>query len=130
MAYRDDRHALAHQVRELELENEELREQVETLKQQAKLHRAQDRARQKAGALKACAVCSGSLLPVAVFAGRDLGSPIPLSASTVRFGDPSGGFTRSAPVKSLVCASCGFIHSFIDIKGELDDAAEDALGDE
>jgi hypothetical protein len=42
--------------------------------------------------------------------------PIPLAVSTVRFGDPSGGFTRSAPIKTLVCSSCGFIHNFIDIQ--------------
>jgi hypothetical protein len=58
---------------------------------------------------------------VALFAGRDLKNPIPLVLSTARFGDPGGGFSRSAPLKSKVCSSCGFIHSFIDI--EAPDAA-------
>ncbi len=60
-------------------------------------------------------MCGGSLLPVAVFAGRH-DAPVPLQVSTARFGDPGGGFTRSAPIKALACASCGFIHNFIDIE--------------
>lgn len=114
VAYRDDRHALSLQVADLERENEALREQVATLEEQARQAREADREQRRAGALKKCAVCGGSLLPVALFAGRDR-NPIPLSLSTSRFTDPEGGFTRSAPVKSMVCSACGFIHSFMDI---------------
>lgn len=115
MPYRDDRLALSLQVAELERENEALRDQLEQLKETARRERAADREQRKAGALKACAMCGGSLLPVAVFAGRER-APIPLAVSTVRFGNPNGGFNRSAPMKSMVCSSCGFIHSFIDIQ--------------
>ncbi len=99
---------------QLERENEALREQVATLEEQARRAREADREQRRVGALKQCAVCGGSLLPVALFAGRDR-NPIPLSLSTSRFTDPEGGFTRSAPVKSMVCSACGFIHSFMDI---------------
>ncbi len=116
MAYRDDRQALSLQVAALEHENERLREQVEQLEGDAKRTRDEDRAlRQKTGTARDCVMCGGSLLPVAVFAGRDLRAPIPIALSTLRFGDPDGGFTRSAPVKAKVCSSCGFIHCFIDI---------------
>ena len=116
MAYRDDRQALSLQVADLERENEELRQQVEQLEQAAKRQRSQEREDRRTKSLRSCAVCGGSLLPVALFAGRDLKHPIPLSLSTARFGDPGGGFSRSAPLKSKVCASCGFIHTFIDIE--------------
>lgn len=115
MSYRDDRLALSLQISALERENEDLKAEVNALKAAAKRDRDVERETRRAGALRACAMCGGSLLPVAMFAGRDR-SPIPLAVSTVRFGDPGGGFTRSAPIKSLVCSSCGFIHSFIDIQ--------------
>lgn len=115
VSYRDDRLALSLQIAELERENEELKGEVAQLKERARQERAADREKRRVGALRACAMCGGSLLPVAMFAGRDR-SPIPLAVSTVRFGDPAGGFTRSAPIKSLVCSSCGFVHSFIDIQ--------------
>lgn len=115
MSYRDDRQALALQIAELERENEELKHEVEQLKESAKQTRDADRELARTKAFKACVLCGGSLLPVAMFAGRDR-SPIPLALSTVRFGDPAGGFTRSAPIKSLVCSSCGFIHNFMDIR--------------
>lgn len=114
MPYRDDREALSLQVAELERENEELKEQIDDLRAEAKRQRDEDRNVRQSGALKACVICGGSLLPVAVFAGRE-NNPVPLSLSTLRFGSPRGGFTHSAPIKALVCSSCGFIHSFIDI---------------
>jgi hypothetical protein len=115
MAYRDDRQALSLQVADLERENEELKEEVAQLKAKAKQDRTQERENRRVRAFQSCAICGGQLLPVAVFAGRDHGKPIPLSMSTARFGAPDGGFSRSAPLKSKVCSSCGFIHSFIDI---------------
>lgn len=102
------------QVAELERENEELKEQIDDLRAEAKRQRDEARNVRQSGALKACVICGGSLLPVAVFAGRE-NNPVPLSLSTLRFGSPRGGFTHSAPIKALVCSSCGFIHSFIDI---------------
>lgn len=125
MAYRDDRIALSLQIAELERQNEELKTEVAQLKDSAKRERAADREKRRAGAGRACTACGGSLLPVAMFAGRDR-APIPLALSTVRFGDPGGGFTRSAPIKTLVCASCGFIHNFIDIQAP---EAADVTGD-
>lgn len=121
MAYRDDRQALSLQVAALEQENERLRDQVEQLEGETKRLRDEERAeRLKTGTGRDCVMCGGSLLPVALFAGRNLRSPIPIALSTLRFGDPDGGFTRYAPVKAKVCSSCGFIHSFIDIvEGEL-----------
>jgi len=116
--YRDDRQALTLQVAELERENEQLREEIATLKDDAKRQRDEDReVRKRESTERGCVSCGGSLLPVAVFAGRDLRSPIPISLSTLRFGDPAGGFTRSAPMKAKVCSSCGFVHCFIDIAG-------------
>lgn len=116
MAYRDDRQALSLQVAALEQENERLREQVDQLEGETKRLRDEDRAeRLKTGTGRDCVMCGGSLLPVALFAGRNLRAPIPIVTSTLRFGDPEGGFTRSAPVKAKVCSSCGFIHCFIDI---------------
>jgi len=54
-------------------------------------------------------------LPVAVVAGHDVRNPLPLKMSTMRFISPEGGFTASAPIRSYACASCGFIHNFIDM---------------
>jgi hypothetical protein len=85
------------------------------MKADARRQRDEQHEVRKAGAFRGCALCGGSLLPVAVFAGQNHRSPLPLNVSTLRFGDPSGGFTGSAPIKSKVCSSCGFIHQFIDI---------------
>lgn len=114
MPYRDDREALALAVADLERENAELKDQVDQLEKAAKVKREEARVKQKESAQRGCLLCGGSLLPVAVFAGIDR-KPIPLSMSTLRFGSPDGGFTRSAPVKAKVCSSCGYIHHFIDI---------------
>ena len=114
MGYRDDRDAMAMQIAELERDNIRLREA---------LGHAEDRARdvqderheQRRSAHKACVMCGGTLLPVAIFAGHDTRQPLPLSMSTLRFTSPAGGFTHAAPVHSLACSSCGFIHNFIDV---------------
>jgi hypothetical protein len=120
VAYRDDRQALALQLADLERENQELREEVGRLQDAAKRQRVEteDEAR-RAAAQRGCVMCGGSLLPVALYAARDIRSPLPLSISTLRFGDPEGGFTRSAPIMAKVCATCGFIHTWIDIEGSI-----------
>jgi hypothetical protein len=119
VVYRDDRQALSLQVAELERENVELREQIEQLQDNARRARSEEReTRHRAGVERGCVMCGGSLLPVALFAGRDLAAPLPISLSTMRFGAPQGGFTRAAPVKAKVCSSCGYIHAFIDIGAE------------
>lgn len=141
--YRDDRQALALQVAELERENERLRREIHRLENEGKKMRDAERQEKRASALQFCALCGGSLHAVALFAGREARAPIPLSVSTTRFGDPQGGFTRSAPLKSRVCSSCGFVHNFIDfgtpeaaevtgsfmradaIEGELEDSSDD-----
>jgi hypothetical protein len=115
MAYRNDLQALTLQLAEVERENEELRAENESLRAETQRVRDQAHEHRRKEGTRACSVCGGSLLAVALFAGRDHGSPLPLSLSTLRFVDPNGGFTRSAPVKSLVCSSCGFIHNFIDL---------------
>lgn len=115
VVYRDDRQALSLQVAELERENQQLQGELESMRADARRQRDEEHEQRKAGAFRGCALCGGSLLPVAVFAGRNHRSPLPLNVSTLRFGDPSGGFTGSAPIKSKVCSSCGFIHQFIDI---------------
>ncbi len=66
--------------------------------------------------MRKCTVCGGALLPVAVFAGRNDRSPLPLRMSTMRFVNPAGGFTHSAPILAKACSSCGFIHHFIDMR--------------
>jgi hypothetical protein len=113
--YRDDRQALSLAVADLERENAELKEQIDQLQSDAAAAREQDRDDRKKSANRGCVLCGGSLLPIAIFAG-DNRKPVPLSMSTLRFGNPGGGFTRSAPVKAKVCSSCGFIHHFIDIE--------------
>lgn len=123
VTYRDDRQALALQLAELEHRNEELRSEVVQLRDDARTRRQQEHEQRKSGAHRGCAVCGGSLLPVALFAGRDLRTPIPLLLSTSRFGNPGGGFTRAAPLKSMACSSCGFVHNFIDIVAPEPEAA-------
>lgn len=115
MAYRDDRDALEYRVRELESENRLLREQLAA---ERSARRAVVAARDAARAKRvrgACAFCGGTLLPVAMFAGHDVANPLPLGISTLRFGDPKGGFTHFAPVRAFACTSCGFLHPFIDM---------------
>lgn len=113
--YRDELQALSLQIADLERENEELKALVDELKEEGRRLRAADREHRRAGARKSCLACGGSMLPVAMFAGRER-TPVPLAISTLRFGDPSGGFSRSTTIKSMVCSSCGFIHNFIDMQ--------------
>ncbi len=115
MAYRDDREALEYRVRELEQENRRLREALATEEDRRRAAVASRNAARTRKMRGSCAICGGTLLPVAMFAGNDVGSPLPLGISTLRFGDPRGGFTHFAPVHSLACTSCGFIHAFIDM---------------
>lgn len=120
MAYRDDRQALELQLADLRRQNEELREELEKERVKAVAARAEDRDRRHDSALRECTVCGGALLPVAVFSGRNDRSPLPLRMSTLRFVNPAGGFTHSAPILAKACSSCGFIHHFIDMHGEGD----------
>ncbi|MBL4683937.1 MAG: hypothetical protein JKY37_05065 [Nannocystaceae bacterium] len=115
MSYRDDRQALELQLAELERENDRLQKELSDSQADAKKSRAKGRERRRAGAMKGCPACGGSMLPAAVFAGSNDGSPIPIRFSTLRFSSPTGGFTDSAPVRARVCASCGFIFHYIDM---------------
>lgn len=115
MAYRDDRQALEMQVSELEHENDKLRRELEGVKSQLRDAREDRREEQRSRTAGVCPACGGSLLPAAVFAGRNNRNPTPLRMSTLRFGDPAGGFTNSASVQAKVCGSCGFIHHYIDL---------------
>ncbi len=116
MAYRDDRQALAMQIAELERANQKLREKLEASQRKLAKTQSEQTAKRTAKARQGCIVCGGTLLPVAIFAGRDITAPLPLKMSTLRFVDPNGGFTHSAPLHSMACASCGFIHNFIDMQ--------------
>ena len=109
MGYRDDRDAMAMQLADLERENARLRAALETAEDRAKQAQERRHEQRRSGAHKACVMC------VAIFAGHDTRQPLPLSMSTLRFTSPAGGFTHAAPVHSLACSSCGFIHNFIDI---------------
>ncbi len=104
------------QVAELERANQKLREQLEATNRRLAQARSEHAAQSTAKARKGCIVCGGILLPVAIFAGRDITAPLPLKMSTLRFVDPNGGFTHSAPLHSMACAACGFIHNFIDMQ--------------
>jgi hypothetical protein len=115
VAYRDDRQALELRVAELEHDNEKLRRELEGAKAKLADERAQSRERRRASSAGVCPACGGSLLPAAVFAGSNNRNPVPLRMSTLRFGDPAGGFTNSAPIQAKVCGSCGFIHHYIDL---------------
>jgi hypothetical protein len=115
MVYRDDRQALVLQLNELERENQQLKADLERFEERLSRLLAERQEIRHARARQACALCRGTLLPVAIFAGHDTRAPLPLSMSTLRFTSPQGGFTHSAPVRSFVCASCGYIHNFIDI---------------
>ncbi|MEM7160778.1 MAG: hypothetical protein AAF799_48540 [Myxococcota bacterium] len=119
MSYRDDRQALELQVADLERQNEELREDLIKARENARVARAEDRERRNDSAMRKCIMCGGgALLPVAVFAGRNERSPLPLRMSTMRFMHSGGGFTRAAAILAKACSSCGFIHQFIDMHGE------------
>lgn len=118
MAYRDDRQAVELQLAELERENEKLREELEAVQAQVRQERARGREEQRTRARGVCPACGGSLLPAAVFAGSNDKNPVQLRMSTLRFGNPSGGFTHSAPVQAKVCGTCGFIHHYIDLGTE------------
>lgn len=122
MSYRDDRQALELQLAELERENEALRDELQQERIKARTARAEDRERRHMSVGRECTVCGGSLLPVAVFAGRNDRSPLPLRMSTLRFVNPNGGgFIRAAPILAKACTSCGFIHHFIDMRGQASD---------
>ncbi|MCA9634944.1 MAG: hypothetical protein KC420_02810 [Myxococcales bacterium] len=115
MSYRDDRQALALQLAELERENERLRSEIESFEERLSRVMNERQELQHARSRRSCVLCRGTLLPVAIFAGHDTRAPLPLSMSTLRFVSPQGGFTHSAPVRSFVCSTCGFIHNFVDI---------------
>ena len=115
MSYRDDRQALALELAALERENADLREQLKDAQVRYDSLKEEQHEARRDGSRTHCVNCGGSLLPVAVFAGHDVSSPLPLKMSTIRFGSPTGGFTAAAPIRSMACSSCGFIHSFIDM---------------
>jgi hypothetical protein len=115
VSYRDDRQALALQVAALERENDELKAQLGDAQDRYRRAREATHEERREGTRDACALCGGSLLPVAVFAGHDAGSPLPLHMSTIRFGAPDGGFTHAAPVRAYACSSCGHLEHFIDM---------------
>lgn len=116
MAYRDDREAMILQIAALEDENRRLRRELEEAASKARDTADDARERRRSTAHKTCVMCGGAtLLPVAIFAGHDTRAPLPLHMSTLRFTSPNGGFTHSAPVHSLACSTCGFLHSFIDM---------------
>lgn len=118
MGYRDDRDAMILQLAALEQENDRLRRELAEADARARGVADDTRERRRSSAHKACVMCGGlTLLPVAIFAGHDTRAPLPLHMSTLRFTSPSGGFTHSAPVHSLACSTCGFIHNFIDMPG-------------
>jgi hypothetical protein len=115
VSYRDDHQALTLQVATLERENERLRGELEQADDRfRKTLKEQFEGRRK-GLRYQCLMCNGNLLPVAIVAGHDPRNPLPLKMSTLRFGDPTGGFTASAPVHSYACSSCGYIHNFVDM---------------
>jgi hypothetical protein len=126
VAYRDDRDALHLQLDALEGENgrlkkdlDELQERYDELVQRGhEIRRSQSRA--------SCTMCGGSLLPVALFAGRDSRRPVPLQISTLRYGSPEGGFTHTGALHSLACSSCGYLHNFLAFNqaGQLPDDEE------
>jgi hypothetical protein len=115
VSYRDDRQALALQLAALEQENERLKSELDDAEGRYRRERDAGHEQRRQGARDICALCGGSMLPVAVFAGHDMRAPLPLSMSTIRFGDPAGGFTHAAPVRAYACSSCGHLQQFIDM---------------
>lgn len=106
---------MALELAELERENQQLREALVDAERRYSEAREEGHQTRARGSRHNCVLCGGSLLPVAIFAGHDIAAPLPLNMSTLRFGSPNGGFTHAAPVRSLACASCGYIHNFIDM---------------
>ncbi len=115
MPYRDEQQALVLQVAALEHENERLRGELEQAGDRLRKTLQEQFEGRRAGVRYQCLMCNGNLLPVAIVAGHDPRNPLPLKMSTLRFGDPTGGFTASAPVHSYACSSCGYIHNFVDM---------------
>lgn len=113
MGYRDDREALRLEIEGLEHENQRLREDLQ--RAEARLRQTVDATHQvrRDASRQACVMCGGTLLPVALFAGRNAKRPVPLQVSTMRFQSPDGGFTGTAPFHTLACTSCGFLHNFL-----------------
>ncbi len=139
VAYRDDRQALNLQVAELERENEQLKSELSELRDRARRDREERRDKARRDARHGCVMCGGTLHAVALFTGA-LGAPKALQLSTSRFAAPEGGFSRSTPIKAMVCSSCGFVHHYIDIErvdaalvtghDEDEDADEDEVEDD
>ncbi len=125
MGYRDDRAALELEVADLQRENTALRSEVATLRETREQEAVERRHTRRGEARTHCLACGGSLLPVAVFAGHDHEHPLPLSASTARFGGKHGGFTHAAHVQALACSTCGLVHHFLPI----DEAQGEGAGD-
>lgn len=115
VAYRDDRQALSLQVAELERENEELRSELAELRDSARRDRESKRDKARRESRHGCVMCGGTMHAVAVFSGQH-DAPKSLQLSTSRFSHPEGGFSRSTPVKAMVCSSCGFVHQYIDLE--------------
>lgn len=116
---------MALEIAELERQNGELRDRLAEAEQRYTDAVEEGHQTRAKGSRHHCVMCGGSLLPVAVFAGHDIRAPLPLSMSTLRFGSPQGGFTHAAPIRSLACASCGYIHNFIDMTAARSAAPED-----
>jgi len=115
VSYRDEQQALLLEVQALQRDKARLEGELEHADSRFRglLHeQAADRLK---NLRMHCVMCSSNLLAVAIVAGHDVRNPLPLKMSTLRFGSPEGGFTASAPVRSYVCSSCGYIHSFIDM---------------
>lgn len=115
VAYRDDRQALSLQVADLERENAQLKSELAELRDRARRDREEQRDRARQNSKHGCIMCGGTMHAVAVFTGT-IQAPKSLQLSTSRFADPDGGFSRSTPIKAMVCSSCGFIHHYIDIE--------------
>jgi hypothetical protein len=122
--YRDDRQALALELQALEHENQRLREELGALTRRFRDLVRERHDLRRSSARESCALCGGTLLPVAIFAGHDISQPLPLNLSTLRFSAKSGGFTHSAALQAYACTSCGFIHSFIDMTGAVREAQD------
>jgi len=115
VAYRDEQQALLLEVTQLEQENQRLREALHEAEERFNDLLTQQYEDRRKAVRRSCVMCKGNLLPVAIVAGHDVRNPLPLKMSTLRFGDPTGGFTASAPVRSYACGTCGYIHNFIDM---------------
>lgn len=118
VAYRNDQQALLLEVDTLERENQRLRTALHESEERYQAMLSLQYEERRKAVRKTCVMCSGNLHPVAIVAGHDVRSPLPLKMSTLRFGSPAGGFTASAPVRSYACGTCGYIHNFIDMSGD------------